>query len=256
MVDVLLTYKGATVQPGQGVDISIPVSVNGVAAFGAAPPGIEPFQAGGFTGSVAAGGSCNCAMYHFSPHLHGTHTEGVGHITAQPVPVHKLLQETLLPATLVTVTPVAGSVEKYTPALQPQDSVITAAALKAALAQVPRDRLAALVIRTTPNGDEKRRRDYAASPAPFLTHDAMHYIAALGVRHLVCDLPSVDRADDDGLLSCHRIFWDAPDSAKTITELAYIPDSVPDGFYILNLQVAAFDGDAAPSRPLLHKVIT
>jgi arylformamidase len=37
----------------------------------------------------------------------------------------------------------------------------------------------------------------------------------------------------------------------TVTELAFIDDSIADGQYLLNLQVAPFVADAAPSRPIL-----
>jgi hypothetical protein len=36
--------------------------------------------------------------------------------------------------------------------------------------------------------------------------------------------------------------------------LANIPRSIADGQYLLNLQVAAFAADAAPSRPVLYPV--
>jgi hypothetical protein len=39
---------------------------------------------------------------------------------------------------------------------------------------------------------------------------------------------------------------------STITELAYIPDDVTDGPYLLQIQVPALGGDAVPSRPLLY----
>jgi hypothetical protein len=39
-----------------------------------------------------------------------------------------------------------------------------------------------------------------------------------------------------------------------VTELAWVPDSVPDGLYLLDLQVPAFASDAAPSRPVLYPV--
>jgi hypothetical protein len=41
-------------------------------------------------------------------------------------------------------------------------------------------------------------------------------------------------------------------AAATVTELAYIPDSIADGAYLLELQVPALTGDAVPSRPLLY----
>jgi len=43
-------------------------------------------------------------------------------------------------------------------------------------------------------------------------------------------------------------------ASATVTELAFIPDSVADGAYLLELQVPALGGDAVPSRPLLYAV--
>ena len=42
--------------------------------------------------------------------------------------------------------------------------------------------------------------------------------------------------------------------SKTITEMVFIPDEVEDGDYLLNLQIAPFFADAAPSRPILYKI--
>ena len=72
------------------------------------------------------------------------------------------------------------------------------------------------------------------------------------------------RMNDNGILGNHRIFWSDennskgevnPNSKRTITELAYIPNSVKDGFYFLNIQIPHFVCDAAPSRPLLCKTL-
>jgi hypothetical protein len=45
---------------------------------------------------------------------------------------------------------------------------------------------------------------------------------------------------------------DAKRPRATITELIYVPAEVNDGLYLLNLQVAPFVADAAPSRPVLY----
>jgi hypothetical protein len=37
-----------------------------------------------------------------------------------------------------------------------------------------------------------------------------------------------------------------------VTELAYVPDRLLDGLYLLELQVAPFVSDAAPSRPVIR----
>jgi hypothetical protein len=41
----------------------------------------------------------------------------------------------------------------------------------------------------------------------------------------------------------------------TITEMIYADSSIADGMYMLNLQVASFRNDAAPSRPVLYKLL-
>ena len=89
-------------------------------------------------------------------------------------------------------------------------------------------------------------------------------ICDMKIKHLIVDIPSVDRISDDGILGNHRIFWGDgcnpnsklnPESTKTITELAYIPNTVKDGFYFVNIQIPHFVCDAAPSRPLLCKAM-
>lgn len=248
------------------VDISIPVQFGAeqLSAFGGAPARREAYQSGTFTGDVRQGGSCNCDVYHFSPHLNGTHTECVGHITESRITLQDVLKDSLLPATLVTVTPVpaASSRDSYDPALRRSDMIISLDSLRTALAHYSVDFMQALIIRTWPNDPRKPRRNYSETPACFFSHEAMEDIVGLGVQHLLVDMPSIDRADDDGKLSNHRIFWDVPAGARatetpsprTVTELVYAPDAVQNGSYLLNLQVAAFAGDAAPSRPVLYKV--
>ena len=79
----------------------------------------------------------------------------------------------------------------------------------------------------------------------------------MGIYHLLIDLPSIDREEDDGLLVAHRAFWDYPnqiDLKRTITELIFVPDYIKDGFYLLNLSPANINNDASPSRPVLYKL--
>jgi len=86
----------------------------------------------------------------------------------------------------------------------------------------------------------------------------------LEVQHLLVDLPSIDREEDDGMLLSHCTFWEFERkteelsgknySTRTITELCFIPERVTDGIYILNLQVAPFHLDAAPSKPILYTI--
>ncbi len=92
------------------VSLAIPLTPDGPQprAFAASAARAHTYEAGGFVGSVARGGSCNVSRLELVPHCNGTHTECVGHIISDPVSVNDVLHETLFPATLVSVTPDAG----------------------------------------------------------------------------------------------------------------------------------------------------
>ncbi|MBA3770453.1 MAG: cyclase family protein, partial [Blastocatellia bacterium] len=177
----------------------------------------------------------------------------VGHITNERISIRDCLQDVLIPAVLVSVEP-----EKY----DTDDSVITQASLQAAIADKIFRAPAAMVVRTLPNDNSKLSQTYdEKNIPPYFTEDAMRLIVECRFKHLLVDLPSVDRLFDNGKLANHRIFWSvSPDGYEinegtrihsTITELIYVPDEVADGEYILNLQIAPFESDAAPSRPIL-----
>ena len=68
-------------------------------------------------------------------------------------------------------------------------------------------------------------------------------------------MPSVDKEIDGGALLSHKAFFRVPQTPRceaTITEFVFIPNNVEDGLYALNLQIAAFDLDASPSRPVIY----
>jgi arylformamidase len=226
----------------------------------------EPLASGSFVGQVRRGGSCNCSTISLTPHCDGTHTESAGHVTRESVDVRRVVPDRLLPALLlsVTPTPAAANGEGSRPMPVVGDLLITRAALEQAWPATIPYAPVALIVRTLPNPPSKRARDYRAAPAPFLSLPAATLLVGRGIEHLVLDVPSADRASDQGLLSAHREFFGlaAGESARaavrrpqcTITELAYIDDSVRDGAYLLALQFPALAGDALPSRPLLYPV--
>jgi len=226
----------------------------------------EALSSGTFIGRVRSGGSCNCNTVSLTPHCDGTHTECAGHLTRDRFDVREVMPAQLLPALLVSVTPeparTGGEGSRPTPL--DGDRLITRAALEkawpASLPFAPK----ALVVRTLPNPESKRQRDYRIEPAPFLSLPAAQLLVERGIEHLVLDVPSADRASDGGLMTAHREFFGlAPgESARsavlrphcTITEFAYITDDIADGAYLLGLQCASLAGDALPSRPLLYLV--
>ena len=109
-----------------------------------------------------------------------------------------------------------------------------------------------------PNSDTKKSKKYSNTNWAYLLEEAAAYIKEVGIKHLLIDLPSVDKEKDEGKLLAHKAFWNyplAPRLDATITEFIYVPSSILDGSYILNLQIASFENDATPSKPILYKVI-
>ncbi len=228
------------------LDISIPITgkKSNVNAWYVSHPKIEPHSDGDFIGAVAAGASTNFNDIWFSPHAHGTHTECVGHITKEAYSINQHLKQFFFKALVVTIAP-----EKYG-----DDLVISKKQLEYALNDKKPE---ALVIRTLPNTRSKLSRQYSNINPPYLLEDAMQYIVSQKVNHLLIDLPSVDKEKDDGALRCHKVFWNFDGELRkkaTITEFIYVRNAIKDGDYFLNLQVAPFENDASPSRPVLYKI--
>ena len=243
-------------------DISIPLVFNGLQpnTYGVDIASSKSYEDTQFIGDTRRGGPCNFETYTLTPHCNGTHTECVGHITNERISILSSLNEELIPSTLISVTPENTS-ENYTPELNHDDLVITQSSLKKSLEQANTYFLKALVIRTLPNLETKKNRNYMKESPSFFSIEAMEYLVSLGVKHLLVDTPSVDRLFDDGHLSNHNIFWQTKSKElnpntqnKTITEMIFVPNIINDGKYLLNLQIPAFVSDAAPSRPILYKI--
>ncbi len=237
-------------------DLSIPLRFDGPQpnAFGVEPATAEACEYGDLVGDTRRGGSCNFERVTFIPHCNGTHTECVGHITDERISVRDCLKDVLIKAVLVSVKP---------DVLDKGDAVISdTVLLRSGLVNDASHDGSALIIRTLPNDASKLSLRYDENNIPpYFSQDAMRLIVTYGFTHLLTDLPSIDRLFDYGKLANHRIFWNIePGSVSThtamrmystITELIFVPDEVADGEYLLNLQIAPFDADAAPSRPLL-----
>lgn len=231
----------------EGIDISIPMG--GTSADAKAwyvnSPVIEPVHANGFVGSVAEGGSVNFRNIFFNPHGNGTHTECLGHITREVYSVNEHLKEFIFEALLISVTPET---------IENGDRVITKELLKK---EIGGKIASALLIRTFPNETAKLDRDYSSTNPAYMDVSCIDVLNEAGIEHLLLDLPSVDRESDNGVLAMHHAFWQVPENPqfhKTITELIFVPDTVADGMYLLSLQVAPFENDASPSRPVLYPI--
>lgn len=247
----LFLEDGSYILMNEGIDCSIPLTASeeNPTAWYVAAPSIEIVRENGWVGSVNEGGSVNFRNIHFNPHGHGTHTECLGHITPIVYSVNGLVNKLFYQAYVVSVEPTL--IEN---ADGQMDSVITAAALAVVLAGVKAE---AILFRTLPNETDKLSKHYSATNPTYCSPDILPILENMGVRHLLIDTPSVDRESDGGALAFHHAFWGVPNDLqhdKTITELIFVPNEVKDGPYLLNLQTAAFENDATPSRPVIYPI--
>jgi arylformamidase len=239
------SYKADLDKP---IDISIPLRAgkHNANAWHAAPVKIEPVKAGDWIGEVKSGASVNFRNVTFNPHGNGTHTECVGHISKEDYSVNESLKTFFFIAEVISILP---------DSLANGDYVITDVHINNCLEGKKPE---ALIIRTVSNPPSKKEMQYSDTNPPYLTEEAMKYIVFLGIEHLLIDLPSVDKEDDGGKVSAHHIFWsypEKPQTNKTITELIYVPNDVLDGTYLLNLQIASFENDATPSKPVIYRLV-
>ena len=234
------------------IDISIPLTntdENPIAWY-IEKPVIEPVVFGDWIGKVSEGkSSTNFNNIFFNPHGHGTHTECLGHITNDFYSINQSLKQFFFFAKLITIEP-----EKIG-----DDFVIT----KEQITGLITEKIEALIIRTIPNQLDKKSRKYSNTNPPYLSQEASIFIRESEIQHLLIDLPSVDKEHDEGKLLAHKAFWNVKDTHNlnadarlnaTITEMIYVPDEIEDGNYILNLQIASFENDASPSKPILYKI--
>ncbi|HEU0126364.1 cyclase family protein [Flavobacterium sp.] len=234
------------------IDISIPLTntdENPIAWY-IEKPSIEPVVFGDWIGKVSEGkSSTNFNNIFFNPHGHGTHTECLGHITNDFYSINQSLKQFFFTAKLITIEP-----EKID-----EDFVIT----KSQIVSLITEKTEALIIRTLPNQLEKKSRKYSNTNPPYLAEEAAIFIRKSEIQHLLIDLPSVDKEHDEGKLLAHKAFWNVKDTVNlnaearlnaTITEMIYVSDEIEDGNYILNLQIASFENDASPSKPILYKI--
>lgn len=247
----ILLSNGKKADLSQPKDISIPLtnSENNPRAWYVNSPVFEPVRENGWIGSIKEGGAVNFRNIFFNPHGHTTHTECLGHITKEVYSINERLKNFFFTCEVVSVTPVKIKNGADT------DEVITLNELKEAILS---DTVEALVIRTLPNSPEKKSKNYSASNPPYLNVNCVDFLLEKGIKHLLIDLPSVDRESDNGELAFHHAYWEVPENPnheRTITEMIFVDDHIDDGTYVLNLQVANFDNDAAPSRPVLYPII-
>ena len=246
ITDIQFKSKTYQIDLSKPLDISMPLKAkeNNPTAWYVNVPRFEPVMENGFVGDVNLGGAVNFRNIFFNPHGNGTHTECVGHISKEYQTINQCLKAFFFLANVISISP-----EK-----QKGDSLITLEQIKAAWKN---NGATAIVIRTTPNGNEKLSMQYSNTNPTFIDYKAVQFLIDNGVDHLLIDTPSVDKEEDGGALIAHHTFWEYPKNTqehRTITELIFVPDDVLDGTYFLNIQIASFENDASPSKPILYSI--
>jgi kynurenine formamidase len=231
------------------IDISIAIDPKKqhINAWYIEDPTIFPQEFDGEKILVSEGAVVNFNNIHFNPHSHITHTECVGHITEKVHSVNQNLKHYFFLAEVITVAP----------EFRGEDFVISQKQLQTALRNKKRD---AVVIRTLPNlRSDKKQMRYSNTNPPYLLEETAIYLREKGIKHLLVDLPSVDKEKDDGELLAHNAFWNTSGELRmdaTITEFIYVSNKVKDGEYLLNLMIAPFENDATPSKPILYEILS
>lgn len=264
------------------LDISIPLKEgksDNPNCYYAQEPIFEVIRFGeSFVGSVAEGGACNYQKITLTPHGNGTHTECYGHLSNQEekkTTINQSLQKFCFVAYLISISPKEITEEDLqTTSLialegiaSVGDKVVLKKDIENAIHHLEKNNLSfdALIIRTLPNEEDKKVRQYSGTNPPYLEPAIGEFLAKQGIEHLLLDLPSVDRESDKGKLFVHKGFWNIiTENGKdnfseirqnaTITELIFVENSIRDGVYLLNLQIPALEIDATPSKPVLYEM--
>lgn len=199
---------------------------------------IEPVVMGDWVGSVDEGASVNFFQVQLNPHGNGTHTECYGHIDKG----HQKLNDYLKKNHFLAYFHRQGLRRVGTDQLLLKSdlpvldwSTIEVFAIEAKGVLFP--------------------QNFSGQNPPYFEPELCAFLAEQGVKHLICNLPSLDREEDGGALQAHKAFWQYPDNTRkesTITELAVYPEKMREGFYYLNLQTAPLHNDAVPSRPIFY----
>lgn len=235
-----------TIDLNAPLDVSISVRKTGnVNCYYLDDPNFTYFESPEFSGNLSKGGSVNCEKISLYAHASGTHTECALHVTNVDFDMRHIAFKPIYLAQLISVRPneIGG------------DKVVSAGHVADLIR--PAD-CEAIVVRILPNEEEKLHHNYSSTNPPYFDPEALTVLREKGYKHLLTDLPSIDRESDDGRLSAHKNWFLENEIAtpdRTITELLYVPNHIQDGLYGLSILAPSIETDAVPSRILLYPCV-
>lgn len=175
-----------------------------------------------FSESAWKGVECTHSLENPSPHLTGTHMECKRHVNSDApelslvIPdltkplagVHRILQTEKLQVIKRTENAIGfeGGESYSIPQDVPTESYEEVVTLKALENAFPdkhlyKDKVIALQYKDA----ERRLTNW-----PYMTNEAVMYLVAMDVSHLILNVPSMDRERDGGCTSNHKLFFENP----------------------------------------------
>lgn len=227
-------------------DLSIAIQKdNNVNCYYLDNPVFSYFKSNEFSGSLADGGSVNCEKIALYPHASGTHTECALHVAAVDFDMRHIQIPAFMLCKLITIEPMQID----------DDKVLHISQFESLKNDNKSD---AIIVRTKPNSTVKKHQNYSGSNPAYFDPEVLVFLKELGFKHLLTDLPSIDKESDEGRLSAHKNWFLTNGIApkdRTITELIFVDDAIQDGIYALNIQIPTIETDAVPSRILLYPCV-
>lgn len=224
-------------------DISIGIKKqNNVNCYHLDEPTFSYFENEFFVGSLKKGGSVNCEKMSFYAHASGTHTECALHVLDASFTMLEVQVPIMQLGKLITIQPKLIGEDKFI-----DEEVLSHL--------TNTEQATALVVRTLPNQNFKKHFKYAGTNPPFFTVNGIRKIKDLGFKHILTDLPSIDKEQDEGLLAAHKQWFltnHAPDIERTITEFVFADNSIADGLFGVAIRVPKIETDAVPSSVLIY----
>ena len=216
MVKAIITIsnRAYTIDLAQPIDISIPfVSNKGVVAYGAKPYNAKPFSEGGFVGSLESGSPVNFYDIELNPHGNGTHTESMLHIDSRGKSIHDTLKQFHHLSYLTTVDPVLTENGDY---------IVKAAQLD--FDKIKSLNVSALIIRTLPNPNSKKSKNYTSNNPPYLERTLITelnktnvlYSVLFSRKYIRCRKPKKYRIEGVDEIYCGHTIIDIPQKIGNI----------------------------------------
>lgn len=235
--------KNYKVDLNKGIDLSSTLAKEGeeIRAWYVEESRKKAVEGDGWIGSVKEGSPVNFYNIFFNPHGNGTHTEGYGHISEGWESINDQLKEFHFMAHYLELEP-----QKIN-----GDLIVGWESIENKIDDWNFD---ALIIKV---GSYDEGHDFSNSNPPYFDPEMIKALREKGIKHLLTNLPSVDREEDEGRMSAHKAWWNFPENPRadsTISELLNLKRELKEGVYFMNLQVAPFHNDAAPSRPVIYSL--